>query len=313
MFLNLVDPIAQLMIIRADPGYFLFVLVNTILTNFQFYLESMVGLFGWRDTPMSSILMYGLIVFIGIVIFRVSQIQKLKIPFVHLIILTGILVGTVIAFFCHFYLHGTPVAYPIVDSMQGRYFLPMLPFALFILVQWASYMRKLRAIIAAVLILSTVVSLVNLFFARYYDYSTVFDDPLRLRDQVKNDEIIIKNFDSVYISSPSSYLYDVKNPDYKIGGFEVMTMENTHINRVAVPYRVSISDPTCTKEFWHGYLDQTELQSEHVVTVKTGIMSLPTSKVCLTFTPIVRPDESRFVTLAGIVDTPIVEFLYLKK
>lgn len=313
MFLNLVDPVVQLMIIRSDPGYFFSVLGNTFVQNFQFYYESMIGLFGWRDTPLPAFMIYGCTMVSAVVLYRVGQLQKLKIPFMHLIILSMVCIATPAAFLWYFYLNGTPVASPIVDSMQGRYFLPIAPLVLFVILQWSIYVRKILFIFIPVCIVFVFGITVNLFFTRYYDYRTVFDDPMYLRDQVKKGTIVIENYQSMYISTPSSYLYDVKNPNYKIGGFEVMTMKNTHIDRVAVPYRVSISDPTCTKEYWHGYLDQTELQDEHVVTVKTEIVPLRTSTVCVTFSPIIRPGESRFMTIAGTETKPIVEFLYLKK
>ncbi|EKQ52699.1 MAG: putative membrane protein [Methanobacterium sp. Maddingley MBC34] len=120
---------SQIFFILSNPIAFLQVFSNTISHNFNYYLVSFVGTFGWidthLDTPLPNILVYiyMIVLILGSLIdnneFNVNLKQKL----VSLVTLSL----TFISIFVLEYIAWTTVGNNIIEGVYGRYFIPIAP------------------------------------------------------------------------------------------------------------------------------------------------------------------------------------------
>ena len=310
MFLHLINAASQKMIIGNDPGYFLWVLGNTLWQKQDFFITSTIGVLGWLDTPLPPIFYYAVFFIFGLFVAKTVRKGKpisLLVPFG----LTGVVLATLGAIMYYFYINGTAVAYSVVDSLQGRYLLPILPFVLLLIVEWFAFglqHKRVAILIAGFLFLVLVGQ--SIFF-RYYDYSRVFDtaDVLVPLEKDLQDG---KEFPLMTVNSSVSYIYDVQFPGYKIGGFQLAVMVNV-LQPVNVPYLFELKDATCTKIIQRGYFDETELHRPHIYSQFFSIKSLRESRICLTITPLYGAKGMVYLPLVMQGDKPIVNFLYIKK
>jgi len=311
MFLYLVQAVIQKSIVFQDPWYFVWVLGNTIWTKQEFFIQSSIGILGWLDTPLPAFIYYGCAVLLGIVIIKTAQNLKYNVSLKLLILMTGICFGTVLGVMYHFYINGSPVAYPVVDSLQGRYILPILPFILLIISAWAKIALRFRKITVLLFGSIFLAVLVQSIFFRYYDYSRVFDtaDVLLPKEKELQEK---QEHTSITIGEAQSFVYEVKYPHYKIGGFQFLVDVN-EILPVTVPYRYELKDAQCDKIIRSGYLDLTELHRPHIYTQILPIIPLSQDHVCLNLIPFYGLDIIRFLTLVSENNKPIVNFLYIKK
>ena len=112
----------------AHPLGAIVVIYHTLIANKTFYYESAVGILGWLDTPLPHWIypVFGFIVLLAIAPLLASLTRSLATwsPFL-VAALSGVLLflGIEIALYATW----TPVGAPIVQGVQGRYLLPILP------------------------------------------------------------------------------------------------------------------------------------------------------------------------------------------
>lgn len=102
---------------------------RSLIRNFTFYHESFIGKFGWLDTnpPSAFIVLYSLALILVFIIERPSIALSWQL---RSILVSAVLV-TAAFIFGFFYVNWTPlpghmgVGSPIVDGVQGRYFIPL--------------------------------------------------------------------------------------------------------------------------------------------------------------------------------------------
>jgi uncharacterized membrane protein len=154
--------------------------VSTFRQNGEFYYLSFVGILGWLDTHMSptyyvSAVLMMLVALVG-TFFRGCGTQKSPIANRVCIFMTA--TSCVAMIFGSLYLSWTPVRQPVVDGVQGRYFLGLVPLlglllpALVgrgrVLMYGFAYVEAICIAIVAVFPLYTFVELVEAIITRFY-------------------------------------------------------------------------------------------------------------------------------------------------
>jgi len=311
MFTHLANAAIQQMIVDQDPWYFFWVIGNTLWVKQEVFINSIIGILGWLDTPLPTVLYVVFVLICGLIVASIAKKVSKPISFPLLLTITGISFITILAIMYHFYIYGTAVAYPVIDSLQGRYLIPFFPFLLFILIHWYIYALRHKAITLSICFISFIAIITSTLFYRYYDYSRVFDTGEKLLLQEK----ALQNggeFPTKILSTKETYFYDVKYPQYKIGGFQLLV--NVDVRQpVNVPYKYEIMDAECAHVLRKGYFDQTELHRPHLYTQLFAITPLNENKVCLVLTPLYGSQDMNFLPLVFENEKPLVNFLYIKK
>lgn len=116
----------QLEYILKHPFAYLEILINTLSLKLGWYLATFAGVLGWVDTiiPLPAILLF---YFILVILPFVDNRQNLHISNASkgVLLITSVLV--IVGIFTTMYLTWTEVQAPIVDGVQGRYFIPVSP------------------------------------------------------------------------------------------------------------------------------------------------------------------------------------------
>lgn len=113
-----------------NPRRFLLLLFNLLRLDGFYYIQSMiVGPLGWLNISIPLILLlYFLVLLIGTVIPKLEEEsifnKNVKTSFLFISVLTFVAIELALL------LDWTPIDYPIIAGIQGRYFLPFLPLML---------------------------------------------------------------------------------------------------------------------------------------------------------------------------------------
>ncbi|MBP2045679.1 DUF2142 domain-containing protein [Methanobacterium aggregans] len=111
--------------ILIDPIHFTNILINTITSNFTFYLNSFVGCFGWLNSPLPLFMVFGYLS----VLILVSLLDKnqLKIKTKQKII--TMIPFSIISFLIFLAIYTTwgQISAYLIGGVQGRYFIPIAP------------------------------------------------------------------------------------------------------------------------------------------------------------------------------------------
>ncbi|KKQ24815.1 MAG: hypothetical protein US40_C0001G0068 [Candidatus Roizmanbacteria bacterium GW2011_GWC2_37_13] len=163
---NLVyNPLQQLNFLLSDPFNILKVIAITTIQRLGFYLQSMIGIFGWLEYGLDplSYLIYGLL-FVYVIVGTIHELslQKYKTILLFLTLLISYIFIVLLAF-----VFNTTAGVLTAHGIQGRYFIPFLPFIIFFIIQ-----IKTSPIFQKVLYLSIVIFLISAtfyaVFKRYY-------------------------------------------------------------------------------------------------------------------------------------------------
>jgi hypothetical protein len=130
---EMVAPLKQLGFIILNPLHFISTLFNTLNIDFEFYFYTFIGYFGWLTTPLPNFvyLIFLAVLFIAFFSdikksFTLTQQQK----YIFLIVLCLYILGVLLSM----YLYSTPLAAEKVNGIQGRYFIPVFPLLLYLIV-----------------------------------------------------------------------------------------------------------------------------------------------------------------------------------
>lgn len=310
----------QIYIFLRDPWYFVTVVWTTIRDTHQELLQGMIGLFGWLDyrIPLYGSMLYAF--FGGMVAYDCVRhtVKSLK---GWVIALIGIIcLSTIVLIFFYFFRSATPFGYKTVIGVQGRYFLPILPFfSLFLLEMFVFFKNK--KLLPAIGILFGFISMLiigGLIYFRYYDYSKNFSNPHELVLAIQKKEIDLSKLVSFTLDTKTSYLYKALYPGYKIGGIQIIVENELD---VSVPYRFSIQDGTCRRTLFEGYMNELRdtrlsfLKGEQDIVTEQyfPITVVPEENICVTFIPLMVQENSTYLKLLGDEEKPTVRFLYIAK
>jgi len=168
-----VNPALQLSVITKDPLYFVGTLTRSFQLDAQNNLEGMVGTLGWLDYGFSYTFYVVAFLVFGYLLARSSRYLVL-IPSRVLWLLSLVIFGTVITIYSSLYLTWSLVGDSLIVGVQGRYFLPLIPFLGIWLAQLIAriyHFPKLRQLTLILFSLWLIYQVVASIYLRYYDYS----------------------------------------------------------------------------------------------------------------------------------------------
>ncbi|HLF78278.1 MAG TPA: DUF2142 domain-containing protein, partial [Dehalococcoidia bacterium] len=126
--------------------------------------------FGWQDYGLDYFTYYiFLFAAFGVLIRTVLQ-PPLKLNMLQLLALAGSVVGTTLALFLAAYLFWNPVGSGVVDGLQGRYFVVLLPVFIIAVAQVTAAVGRER-LIQGLLVAAALIVLRNIYRAvdlRYF-------------------------------------------------------------------------------------------------------------------------------------------------
>lgn len=121
-----VIPIEQLKFILINPIRYIFILMYTIYTHFNDYIIH-INTFGWLTHTLRLLVPFTVL---QIILYSLAkekeEFEEIKANKDILIIVISIL-GTILLIFTALYLTWTPVGNTLIDGVQGRYFIPIIP------------------------------------------------------------------------------------------------------------------------------------------------------------------------------------------
>ncbi len=297
-----VFPLQQVRHILVHPQMYLGVLSATIQDNFVFYGKGLIGILGWSDyeLPWYSYLFYGgTLVAAFLSSKRASTVSSGK-----LVLIGGVIVGTVLSIFTSFYIFSAPLAATTIDGVQGRYFLAMIPLILWWL---AAVMQTVRhkAIVFLSMLFTLAVGLTTI--QRYYWYPEFYlraELPFSLPDaqQLKAEKIIVSDAYSTMLAI---------DPDKKLTGVAFIPQENTL--PTTTPYSIKILDPSCQILLREAIVSAPALIPNMFTQAITTPLPSATSKVCVKFEHyMVKPADASALSLATHQNTAILAPIYLR-
>jgi uncharacterized membrane protein len=309
---DLVNGNYQLEIIKHDPIQILRIVSDTWEAKRDFYLKGMMGFFGWLDYEFD---LYQYLIVIGtIVVFVASVIRRVKEPvidWVGWLIIGGIIIGTYILIEMGFLMQWTVVGSTVVEGVQGRYLLPLLPLLLFWVSQFWLLVGKKRAnvIMLSLVVIVLISGMVDKVYKRYYDLSDNFSNKDDIVKQVKdiNDGVA----SATYVSSKEKFSRLIHTSDNDVvGGFELALNKKSE-DLIKVPYRYSIKDSECKKELSWGYLDLNKINKEKIYLQKIGYLKPGFNDLCFEIEPIIVNNKEKYFEYVAIEGEPLVRFLYI--
>jgi uncharacterized membrane protein len=119
-----VDPDQQTLYILAHPFRYLKILFRTLYENRLFIYQSYVGILGWLDTYLPSIIYFSYLPCM-FVCALCDHDNKVKFHFWQKIVLGMVGLGTVMVIISGQYIIWTPVGKSVIDGVVGRYFFPV--------------------------------------------------------------------------------------------------------------------------------------------------------------------------------------------
>jgi len=138
-----VDAFAQINFILKNPDYFISAMVKTIHGNINNYLQGLIGVSGYDYFELPDFV-YVFYLF-GFAMFSLFDTTKNRINYKDRISISIIIIAFIISTFLLFYCMNSSVASPIIDGIQGRYFLPLLPLIILVLPSLREMTTKKRA------------------------------------------------------------------------------------------------------------------------------------------------------------------------
>ena len=172
-----IAPLHQLNFLISNPLNIFNVLITTTVQRFTFYLQSLIGIFGWLEYGLDplSYFIYGLFfvyVLINVETRHASSLQKNKKILLFLTLIISYVFIILLA-----YVFNTIPGILTAHGVQGRYFIPFLPFMILLLIQFKPKLKHLQNIkinefiinsiyflVVVYLILATFYSVFNRYF-----------------------------------------------------------------------------------------------------------------------------------------------------
>jgi len=253
---------------------------QTISQSYESLFKGLIGFFGWLDYTLSWIVYIIFSIYFSIVIYKVKN-KLPKLEGAQFIILLAITFGTIMAIFLAMYLYATPVSSSFVQGIQGRYFLLLLPYIIWIGCSlWRQYKHKLLIFIALVIL----ASITNSVWNRYFNYSNHY-----YRQAVKMTPIQ----DNIPVLVDENYQQVISvDKTKKIRGLTFFSLQNSM--RVTVPHEFSIYDKSCQYILSKTILDASTIQYSNFTNLVTPILSPKEDAICIKIKPyhsIIFPED----------------------
>jgi uncharacterized membrane protein len=165
-----IDAREQVRFIVSNPGEFLAAAYETVSRQGEWIFKQGIGVFGWTDTPLAFYAFYGVTFVAAILVYRLFERERLLLGPVQIGAILAAVGLTGVALFVSLYAVWSPVGSDVIDGLQGRYFVGLLPLLVFGLAQLATRIGKQRfvqiaVVVAAIVLFSNVVRSIDV---RYY-------------------------------------------------------------------------------------------------------------------------------------------------
>ncbi|MFA5770204.1 MAG: DUF2142 domain-containing protein [Patescibacteria group bacterium] len=133
---QIIHPLQQINFLLSNPLNVLNVIITTTFHRLTFYLQSLIGIFGWLEYGLDplSYLIYGL--FFIYVLSNINIVKKQMLTKNKTILLFITLIGSYIFIVLLAYVFNTAPGTLIANGVQGRYFIPFLPFIILFIIQF---------------------------------------------------------------------------------------------------------------------------------------------------------------------------------
>lgn len=169
----------QLTFLTQHLPDFILAIPKTFYHYGYFYGKGLIGIFGWLEYGLTLPVYMVYAIGLFMIIYLDSFLSKKPLPVWKLLLTVIILKGTYLTWFVIFYLVWTPVGNHIVDGIQGRYFLVLVPFAGLVLMELRKYLfpklkkinlpsNKSFSIVLYLIFTSTAFAIVETVIRRYY-------------------------------------------------------------------------------------------------------------------------------------------------
>ncbi len=162
-----VNPSSQMYFLLRNPLFAIRLFINTIFARTDFYLSSLIGEFGWLEYSLNLIVYIFYASLFILIIFKTNIDKKLELSKQTLFILFIFLSVTFIYFLTYFYLAWTKVGNKVVEGIQGRYFITLVPFLFLFLLSLKKY-PKIISIMKIIVLLFIFSSIILTVLRRYY-------------------------------------------------------------------------------------------------------------------------------------------------
>ncbi len=232
-----VNPAQQMAIITHYPIETARLFLNASITNQDTYIKGLIGIFGWLDYEISTAVISIILVIVGIVILQSSQSKTTKtMTPLSQVLLLCMLVGTYVLIQFGLYLYWMPVGVTGIEGVQGRYFLPLFPFAL-LLISQAISKRNTRTLLLVAMVVAGVLSISGTIINRYYYTYRVldYDTSKSLASSYNPDE-------------SGQILGQVNQAGKKLIGFKITTQLKEPISLAKHLYLDLEVDPECSQQ-----------------------------------------------------------------
>jgi uncharacterized membrane protein len=304
-----INPKIQLSLIISDPVYFGQVMVNTFSEKWLLHISEMVGIMGWKNVPLNNNLVLIVMSVAAILVGQrlaksFKKVESWKAT-VSLLVLAGVIKLTTVIMYLIWSVPGNRV----VEGIQGRYWLPMVPFAIIfitILIKNLKEVYWVRVIVIGVIIIMGLNSVWGTLNQRYWDWtgdwingSSLIDNPVT--ETVEEQERLEVNKQMEWVTAS--------------GGRRVSGVAFEFLNKgksIIVPYKYEIKDGNCLKVLAKGYLDPWQIQDNRLTVVKFKPVEAVGNRLCLSLTPLpldLDGYQDR-LTIKSINNQPVFTWLY---
>lgn len=162
-------PNLQLQYMAENPVRYISTLLTTFTDSGSMLLSTMIGAYGWNHEPFHW-LVYAIYFAVFILVAYTVRRQVAKLGAVRLLFLSILVAGTVLGICTAMYVYSTPVGYPSIRDLQGRYFIGLLPYVILFLA-YGFYLVERRRWTIAVVVGMVMVSVFSSLYTRYFEYS----------------------------------------------------------------------------------------------------------------------------------------------
>lgn len=163
----------QLSVIMRDPAYYLNTLSRSIQLDVKNNLEGLIGTLGWLDYGFPYHAYVIVFIIFGYLMAHNSK-SIPPLPNRFFVLLSFVLFTTLIAIYSSLYLIWSLVGDSRIVGVQGRYFLPFVPFLgvlLHELISRAQTSKRFALILFTLFSFWLTYQVVSTIYIRYYDYS----------------------------------------------------------------------------------------------------------------------------------------------
>lgn len=272
-----VNPKLQLQLIINDPVYFLGVVGNTWRDKWISHFEEMVGVMGWRSTPMlNNYLNFTFLILATCIVVKLAKDIKNKINVRQLIGILAVILSVIFLGTLAMYLTWSPVGDKSVEGIQGRYWLPLVPYWLVLfggLTAYAKETRWFKNLILCLVLFGSVVTISLSLWNRYFDWS---------KNWINSLNPILPTTELMVIDKEVNL---VKQTYGKNISAVALNLDNRN-KSIIIPYQYQVMDDECNQILRRGYLSSWSIQGETQMVLEFKPIVSEKGKLCLKLIPL---------------------------